>query len=308
MLPPIDIDKILSRYQSRLNSQPQSDFDPAVYNYAGDSVRLLPPYLCRQINRKELLKDFSQSYFYTGNSQSKLRKILIHDYELNICLSDLNLDVLSELNLWSFDIKVPSERLLKELEDALIHLESIYAPAWKTVSQQTSMIVWLTPKKMTPPEDLFSCCSFHQLPHCTFLTDLALRHIPANVVFKKNSTYALQENLYHESLHQELCEIIDNHNLFLVDRSELLSIQVSVPWRATEWALEKAVHAFYVYAHLLKMRSHVVNEALVSEDFEDALEKGILEAKRAVTELGNGIVSKAKYLSKTGFDLVSSLL
>jgi hypothetical protein len=194
------------------------------------------------------------------------------------------------------------------LENALKNLETVYAPAWKKVSQQTSMIVWLTPKHTMLPGDLFSCCSFHRLPHCTFLTDLALRHIPANVVFRQNSTYALQENLFHESLHQELCEMIDIDSLFLADVSEIASITVTIPWRATDWALEKAVHAFYVYANLLKMRTHVVSEGLLSQGCGEELKKGILEAKTAVTVLGNGIMSNSKYLSKRGVELVSSLL
>jgi hypothetical protein len=215
------------------------------------------------------------------------------------------------LKMQSFKVKDPSPRLMSELQQALDTLPAIFPLAAETIATHTTLLAWLSPLPGTESKDLFACSSFHEYLGCTFLTDLSLRHIPANVVFPTNCTYALQENLYHEALHQKFCSMIDDGQVFIAPLEDVRRFQVYVPWRDAYWNLEKAAHAYYVYSHLNQMRMHVLESGQLSAEIKGLLEQGVIESKNAVSVLGQGIREGRRLLKritkKAGMKYHSSL-
>lgn len=111
------------------------------------------------------------------------------------------------------------------------------------------------------------------------MTETALFHIAPATIFPKKSIYALAENLYHESIHQELSFKLLSSDIFIEDFEPATSVKIEIPWRKTVWEVDRVLHAAYVYWRLIPMRSSKKLKALVSEEelnlISIAVQKGI---------------------------------
>jgi hypothetical protein len=141
------------------------------------------------------------------------------------------------------------------LERAIRCFEERFLNQTATLFDFTSEILWL--RSRTAP---FNSAAFHELPHCTVVSDGALFTIaPTILVERRPSSYATFENLYHESLHHKLSAAIvllsngyvDNAG----DNDRLLTLQV----RGIRWSLPNVLQAAFVYLHLIELRLLVGN-------------------------------------------------
>ena len=144
------------------------------------------------------------------------------------------------------------------------------------------------------------------LPHCTFVTPKALRHIPPNSVLARDSRYALRENLFHEALHQELAASLLHEDFLAQDYWSSDAQKVPVPWRGGAWEPDRVLHAVYVYLHLLPMRREELRRASSMEErawLTQALDGGLGALRYLLTHLGG-----CKYIfSKAGVSLLEEL-
>ena len=130
-------------------------------------------------------------------------------------------------------------------EKAPRHLELIQS--W------CSMIVWLTRDDNEPPRVGLTSVALPSLPHCTFVSTKAIRHIPPSVILPVVGMYGLQENLFHEALHQQLSATLVFEPL--LEEGWHDAPGVHIPWRATTWPVDRALHAAWVYHHLASFRA-----------------------------------------------------
>jgi hypothetical protein len=122
-----------------------------------------------------------------------------------------------------------------------------------SVLSWTSLVIWME-RKIGSVTTLLTSATFPKFPHCTFLTDKSFRHIPPNSIASWDSDYALRENLYHESLHQELSALLLHRDILSEKYSAKTAPKIPIPWRGAAWEPDRAFHAIYVYSGLLPMR------------------------------------------------------
>ena len=116
----------------------------------------------------------------------------------------------------------------------------------------TSLIVWLLRDWKTPPDRQITSVAIPLFPHCTFLTERAIIHIPPKVIVPAVTYYALQENLFHEALHQQLSATLIFEEILTEDWK--VHPQIDIPWRNASWRIDRVLHAAWVYSRVTQMR------------------------------------------------------
>ena len=120
------------------------------------------------------------------------------------------------------------------IEEAFEFLDSYFPYAYCKVFDWTSLVIWLElfPYSNT---DLITSSTFPHFPHCTFLSDKALRHIPPTSISSVDQVYSLAENIFHEALHQELSSTLVFRDIFAEQYSSSQAKKIKVPWRQQYW-------------------------------------------------------------------------
>lgn len=108
--------------------------------------------------------------------------------------------------------------------------------------------------------EVFSSASYPECPGVVFWTDLIRYHIAPHVTLLDRAdlrSYAVIENLVHESIHQWWGKKIVENNLESLI-ANLPDIQVN--WRKASWCGDKALHAGLVYLGLAELRCRLCPE------------------------------------------------
>jgi hypothetical protein len=146
------------------------------------------------------------------------------------------------------------------------------------------MIVWLTVDKDRPPETELTSVALPILPHCSFITNKAIRHIPPNIIIPAVNYYALQENLFHEATHQQLSATLIFEEILTTDGPPPEVIEI--PWRKTRWPVDRALHAAWVYRKVSSMRKDEIERGPEGgKAVEVVLSQALDEGERALIYL-----------------------
>lgn len=149
-------------------------------------------------------------------------------------------------------VPVKAPGLYRWIKLALEELRTKDNARFTFIESWCSMIVWLMGDLENPPETELTSVALPALPHCTFLTNKAIQHIPPNIIIPAVTMYGLQENLFHEALHQQLSATLTFEDI-LANGNQPLKL-VYIPWRQTRWPIDRALHAAWVYSKVLDMR------------------------------------------------------
>lgn len=208
---------------------------------------------------------------------------------------------MSDLPLDGHQPLAPAGDRLAFLEDALTTIAADKGRS-RVLREFTSLLVWLEGDGSGVP--LLTSSSLPLVPHCSFITDKALRHIPPDTVFDDDSVYALAENLFHESLHQQLSASILVDDLFVTGYDSHHAERTRVPWRGSDWEPDRVLHATFVYSNLLPMR----REALARlSDSKGTLRNALRDGERAYLFLSERLSGLERYLSPRGLEFAARL-
>ncbi|WP_157179736.1 aKG-HExxH-type peptide beta-hydroxylase [Rhizobium sp. CF142] len=198
-----------------------------------------------------------------------------------------------------FGTTEPVGELSAKVGTALDILSELDVDALNSVMTWTSQIVWLEFSALSS-RTMLTSSTFPALPHCTFVTSKALRHLPPMTVQGEENPYFLAENLYHESLHQELSTWLVLGEVLDPSFDTATSRLISVPWREQRWEPDRVLHATYVYAGILPLRRKAVSLGLVGSDC-------LAEGERALEYLRSQLDACRSVLRQSGQAFLSRL-
>lgn len=174
------------------------------------------------------------------------------------------------------------------------------------VAQWCSVIVWLTVDPDDPPETQLTSVALPMFPHCTFVTRKAIRHIPPGVILPVVGLYGLQENLFHEALHQELSATLVFDDLVAEAASEIPSVEI--PWRSTAWPIDRVLHAAWVYSGLVEFRAEELERGTEGGPIASAALRSALEDAEAARDyLVNALLAHEHVFAPRGRALLETL-
>lgn len=284
-----------------------ADHYDAPESYAS-TVERLPPYLCQQIALDEPYSfDEELEYAYAGEDRPDLRWS-------NGRNADRTVAIVEGEGIGSLTDRLPLDghrqaTNLSEVNDhtieALERMAALEPERLEAVEDWTSLVVWL---EQAPDADVtvLTSSTFPLLPHCTFLTEKARRHIPPNSVAEEPNDYALRENIYHEVLHQQLAATLLHRDILDPEYSAATSRRVPVPWRGSSWEPDRALHATVVYTGLIAMREDELERDIGSQRRE-WLEEATAEAHDSLRHLIGRLEERRDIFTPAGDRLFESL-
>ncbi len=227
----------------------------------------LPPYLCKIgiSEPKDLsnIKNIAQAY--TGNQSCEFQYITTDYGMISLCDGNFLDKLFKSLPLSGYIVKKPSQEFFNCLEKAFELLKKIDEGFLTFIHNFTSLIVLLEKDPNHTNSNPLTSVSLPIFPFCTFMTETALLHIAPDIIFPNNSFYALLENLYHESAHQELSFKLLAEDIFIENFDPSTAAKVNIPWRKTQWEIDRVLHAAYVYWRLIPLRRSNKLKNLFSE-------------------------------------------
>lgn len=194
------------------------------------------------------------------------------------------------------------------LKDSIQLLDQLVGEYVETLMTFTSLIVWLEKDKNRQDVNELTSVALPSLPHCTFITDKALHHIPPLSLFPFRSVYALQENLYHESLHQKLSATIFQKDILVDDYDAQTVERVPIPWRDSGWQPDRVLHATYVYSKVLKLRKEVIEKETVSKREIAIIEEAFNQGKNSLKYLVQTFPNIKGYFTELGEELLQEII
>lgn len=187
----------------------------------------------------------------------------------------------------------------RELIGPLLWLRENSPESFKIWDKSTAIVI---PLKSRTIAWNFASTTFGSPRGVTYLTQLAKKYIPPHTVLPEREVYALAENLFHESLHQELFQRIESGNFLKKNTRGKDGPLIPIPWRNSQWHLEHAVHTLYVYQNLRRLRDLMP----ASVDRSIALEAK-LGAQNAMHALMTGISPYQDLFHEKGLQWFQSL-
>lgn len=272
----------------------------------------LPPFLCRRLLYGQDVSDLtSKSLTFAGIPNAQLKFFQSKHRSIAFIDGAYLIPTISCLPLDGHRLVTKLGRL-ELIDEALSLLESYFPYACSKVYDWTSLLIWLESSPYTNAS-LITSSTFPHFPHCTFLSDKALRHIPPNSISEIDSIYSLAENIFHESLHQGLSNSLVFCDMLSPQYRSSQAKKIKVPWRQQYWEPDRVLHAAYVYANLLRLRDDALSSSLISKDQrswlalsqkdgEEALEYLLMKlegCKDILTERGRMQLAACRWLSCT---------
>ena len=242
----------------------------------------------------------------TGSPKGVLRRIEVGGHGLYWGTTDISSLVFAVLPLEGHRFARPVERHEKFLVNALRLLNGLDGPFSESVHAYLSILIWLEESEASV--ESLTCSSFPALPHCSFITDKALRHILPDTILPEDSPWALAENLYHESLHQQLSATILQEDILSDAYDARSAPRISVPWRNSEWEIDRVFHALYVYSRLLPMREQYARSRDLDPLAAFYIPEAIQEGRAALAYLAEALRGFDSYFTDTGKGLVTQIV
>ncbi|GAB3025948.1 aKG-HExxH-type peptide beta-hydroxylase [Natronobiforma cellulositropha] len=281
--------------------------DDAPESYA-PIIGQLPPYLCQRLALGASYPfEEGIEYAYTGPDQPALHWTDGTDGDGTIALVDgEGIGSLTDrLPLAGHRQATNRDELIEHTLDALERMETLEPDRLAALEEWTSLIVWLERAPGTSATVLTSS-TFPAVPHCSFLTEKALRHIPPNSVADEPTDYALRENLYHEALHQQLGATLLHRDVLDPSYSAAASQKVPIPWRESFWEPDRALHAAVVYTGLVEMRADELDRD-IDDTHRAWLEEATAEAEESLRHLIEELADREGLFTPAGEELFDAL-
>jgi hypothetical protein len=135
------------------------------------------------------------------------------------------------------------------------------------------------------------------------VTKKIIRHIPPVRILPVVSFYGIQENLFHEALHQQL-------TAYIIASDDLLkpaapNHKIHIPWRNTEWPLDRALHAAWVYRGLLAFRKRMV-DVTPTKMLRTVITESYRESEQALLFLKGALLNHVEHFGDSGVNLIES--
>lgn len=214
--------------------------------------------------------------------------------------------LLQELLLQGHCVASPAASRRGMLELAIEELAN-FPSVFEVLQEYTSILVWLAPDDEHPGAPILTSASLPALPHTTFITDKATRHIPPNHIYPAPLTYALLENLVHEALHQQLSATLLQEDLLRPDYEAARAELVPVPWRGASWEPDRVLHAVHVYKSLLSFRSTRLRSGDVPTLERAFVESALAEGLGAFRYLRDRLIGLEGSFTARGFSFVQQI-
>lgn len=219
-----------------------------------------------------------------------------------------------EVNLAGHRLSEPEEKMQELFLDALLLAQQL-PDEMEVIARFSPCFGYL--KLVEDKEKPITSCSLPDFPMISFFSEVATRHIPPTSVLESGSKVLLAENLFHESVHQMVNFSILTNGLLRKDFDSSTSPMVDIPWRvdangrATQWQVDRVLHAASVYTKLLGWRHKILqitDDSLASDLIVEANNQAVTSASKLLKALNThrGVLSErgSEYLGdlETEFD------
>lgn len=268
-------------------------------------VDRLPPYLCRALILRTELKKATRSLpaAFVGSTKGEFIEV----EGLQILTRGFSERLFSALPL---DGHTPLEApgLTEWIRAAIKVLVEINPDALRFVQDWCSVVLWVAPTQEKPPKTVLTSVAIPTLPHCTIISVKSLRHIPSRHVFEGASIYALAENLFHEALHQKLSASLIFEPSLMSGITSPTTPTIQIPWRKTKWAIDRVLHATWVYSNLQILRDRALALPLLLRPEMNFVREARDESKHKLEYLRSALRAEKKKLSKCSQQLLEEIL
>lgn len=197
--------------------------------------------------------------------------------------------------------------ILRWVHLALDELQAIDSNSTSFIQDWCSVVVWVERKEDRVDVTELTSTSLPILPFATFVSKKMIRHIPPKHMLPAITFYGIQENLFHEALHQQLASFLIVRDTMVRDLADCPLVHI--PWRRTEWPIDRVLHAAWVYRHLRDFRRARLQTFYDSDHFMEALYHSLQDAELSLAYLTSELERHRSVFSATGaavVDLVSS--
>lgn len=218
---------------------------------------------------------------------------------------DLSIEELSFLQLPDYKISTiqANHSFIKR---AVTKIGMILSEPFNVIKQHTNYLAIIEPLREKTC-NIISSTTFYDYPFCTFFARYGYFYMPPNIIFHEPNDYVIFDNLYHESLHQQLLiqimlgKIFINHKF--LSRDEIIPI----PWRNSKWTIEHALQAAYVYIHLY--HSRLVYSLSLKEGNElSKMNEAITSSKKNAIYLFDQLIRLKNIFTQEGYSLITQLM
>ena len=267
------------------------------------AVKLLPPLLCRKLLLKDdILSGASEAELFVGHSD------LGGFFYRSLYLSPGGFveSVQKQLPL-EHHLPVRAPGIYRWITLALDELQDFNPEAFNVILAWCSVIVWLRRDERCLETTELTSTSIPVVPFATFVSRKIIRHIPPKTILPVVSYYGIQENLFHEALHQQMTFFIISGGAFISDLHH--DDRILIPWRNCDWAIDRVLHAAWVYKGILWMRRHRVEHLDgLSNTLRTALVESISEADDALHYLASELKIRRHLFTPSGVDLIDKIV
>jgi len=269
-------------------------------------LRHLPPSWCEQLAFGKVVDETDElAVAFTGSRDSVL-DWWQHLDDLSVAfLRGRDVPFATSLPLDGHTIEPDIEPLIHRTMDVLDRFQEVDESRSRHIAEWTSMIVWMC-RARDSKTALLTSSTFPALPHCTFVTQKGFRHIPPVTIFDHDSEYALFENLYHESLHQQLASTLLHRNVLSDQYWAATATRIRVPWRGGSWEPDRVLHAVWVYLHLVRLRREHLGRAVNARD-RRFIEHALIDGCQALEYLASQLALQRTLFGPEG-DAVRALV
>ena len=295
----ISLDETVSHYGALASGLKQSS---PVHSYLPE----LPPFLCRQLLYEQDVCDLSSiPMAFAGIPNVQLRFFRSKHRSIAVIDGAYLIPTMNCLPLNGHRLSTKPSRL-KLINEALDLLDSYFPYAHCKVFDWTSLMIWL---ELSPyvKASLVTSSTFPHFPHCTFLSDKALRHIPPNSISDVSQIYSLAENIFHEALHQELSSALVFCDILTQQYKSSKARAIKVPWRRQYWEPDRVLHAVYVYTNLLLLRHDALSYNFMSKDQRSWLALAQADGEEALKYLLLKLEQRGDVFTERGRDAVDRM-
>ncbi|NDL00808.1 hypothetical protein [Photorhabdus bodei] len=251
-----------------------------------------PPYLCKRLTEDGKvpanLKDV-----WCGTASESLPVYTLEWKEKSIRFYDSSHSAIlaSYVPINPLHIVEIDRRRLDLIQESILQMAPYFTGQLDIIFDFTSTIVWLNARECG-----FSGAAFHELPHCTFLSDAFFVAVtPSIILAPEHRHYIIFENLYHEALHHQLSASVMLETGGYYPNGVYYDERFYVGSRDKEWSIPNIFQAAYVYLNVLQTRIHYLR-AVESKCVEiDSVRNSIEQAIIYIQEM-TGILMQDKKL------------